>query len=189
MSRFQNFHKKHGPPSESEAVSQKSMDFYAGKLPAEVLEEWQHSGWCAYGDGLLWTVDPAAYVEVLDEWLGASAGLYAFLRTAFGDIYYWDGTGVTHLDVQDGDTTPVPRRMDILFDGLFCDKDYLENVLQYKMFKQALAKLGRLQRDECYAFSPPIAMGGSGKLETVRRYKLREQLSILAGLNSKERVK
>lgn len=185
MSPFPKFHKKHGPPSESEAVPRESLELYANKLPAEILEEWQQSGWCAYGDGLLWSVDPSGYADVLADWLGSSTGLYAFLRTAFGDIYYWDGTKAYHLDVQVGDSTPVPRRMDILFDGLLCDKDYLEDVMKYKMFKQGLTKLGRLKKDECYAFAPPVAMGGSGKVETLKRYKLREQLAILAELAAK----
>lgn len=185
MSHFKKFNEMHGPPSEVETVPPEKLEFYAKRLPADLLEEWRQSGWCAYGDGLLWTVDPAAYEEVLEAWLGPTTGHYAFLRTAFGDIYYWDGAKAYHLDVQEGDISPVPRRMDMLFDGAFCDREYLDDVLQCKLFKKAVAKLGRLKKDECYAFVPPIALGGSGKVDTLKRYKLREQLALLAELTAK----
>ncbi|MFP2910232.1 GAD-like domain-containing protein [Pyxidicoccus sp. 3LFB2] len=182
MSRFKKFSKKHGEPSNCEAVPQKSLELYANKLPAELLEEWQQSGWCSYGNGFLWTINPAEYMDVLEDWVESTEGLHPFLRTAFGDIFYWDGQDTQYLDVQEGDTTVVFRRMEMLFDGMLCDDKSLNDLLQHKTFKLALPRLGPPTKDEVYAFVPPVAMGGSGELDTLKRYKLREHLTILAQL-------
>jgi len=180
MSRFKKFSKRHGPPSECEPVPQESLDRYADKLPVELLEEWKQTGWCAYGNGFLWLINPAEYASVMEDWVESPEGAIPFLRTVFGDILYWDGKDAVFLDVQEGDTTVVFRRMEMLFDGMLCDDNTLNDLLQYKTFQQALPRLGAPKKDEVYAFVPPPTMGGSGGVETLKRYKLREHLALLA---------
>ena len=55
-------------------------------------------------------------------------------------------------------------------------------MLEQKLFRKALKKLGPLQHDECFGFEPAIALGGSESVENVRIVKLREHLSILSQL-------
>jgi hypothetical protein len=184
MDRFPKFHKKHGPSFDCQGVPQEAFDRYADKLPADLFEEWRQRGWCGHGDGFFWTADPAELDDLLSGWFTDSIQRYAFVRTAFGGLFYWDGTDAQYLDVLLGDTSTVFGRMDMLFDGLFCDVGYLNDVLRHDVFLEALPRLGRLKKDECYAYTPPLAMGGPGTVDTLRRVKLREHLAILAQLQS-----
>jgi hypothetical protein len=180
MAPLDGFRKRHRPVSDSRPVSADVIARYADRLPAAILEEWKRSGWCAYGDGFLWTTDPAEYVDVMSDWLPSVDGIHALLRTAFGGIVYWDGTDMHYLDVLLGDTSLLPRRADILFDGTLCDDDYLNDVLRLDLFQQARPKLGKLTRDECYGFLPPLALGGPGTLDTLSRVDLSVHLALLA---------
>jgi len=75
----------------------------------------------------------------------------------------------------------VTPRVDRLF-TLLCDPEIREKILRAPLFEKALPLLGSPSRDECYAFEPALALGGSGDLETIRRVKMREALGVLAQL-------
>jgi hypothetical protein len=184
MSQFPRFHETYGLGFDREEVPSEIFDRYRGELPDDLLDEWRQHGFCGHGDGFLWTVDPDQLAAALQAFLGDSSRCHAFLRTAFGGIFYWDGADARYLDVLVGDTSVVFHEMDALFDGLLRDNIYLKTVLRYDLFKKALPKLGRLKKDECYAFLPPLALGGPGTAKTVKRVKLCEHLAILAQLTS-----
>jgi hypothetical protein len=182
MSSFDKFKKKHGPPSQCEKVSASSLKAYAGKLPGELLEEWKQTGWCAYGDGLLWTVNPEDFADILPDWIENAEGAYAFLRTGFGGIYYWNGSEANYVDVLFGGVWSLFDTMELNFNEMLCDDTYLDDVIRRQEFKEALPRLGAPARDECYAFVPAIALGGAVESENLERAKLREHLAILAQL-------
>jgi len=46
-----------------------SLDHYQGKLPNQLLTYWQDHGWCGYGGGLFWMVNPQEYEDVVAQWL------------------------------------------------------------------------------------------------------------------------
>lgn len=175
MSGMPQFHAKHGQPFDCISVPDAYIKEHQGKLPEEVLAEWASHGWCGYNSGFLWTVDPAQFDGLLKE------GQFAFMRTAFGSLFYWDGRA-HNFDIMLGETSRVPSRIAPHFDSMLCDDDYLEEALHYKLFKRALAKLGRLNVDECYGFLPPIPLGGSGAFNTLQRVKMREHMAIVQQL-------
>jgi hypothetical protein len=47
-----------------------------------------------------------------------------------------------------------------------------------------LKRLGRLRFDQCYAFEPVLALGGTGEAETTKIVKIREYLGILSQIVS-----
>jgi hypothetical protein len=96
-----------------------------------------------------------------------------------GGVFYSKGREVRYLDILAGDTSVVFNRMSALFDTLLLDEDYVNDALRYDLFTEALPKLGRLDRTECYGFLPPLPMGGSESLDTLKRVKLREHLAIV----------
>jgi hypothetical protein len=175
MPVFPKFHAKHGPAFDCQPVSEDRCAAYRGKLPDELIEEWQEHGWCAYQDGLLWTIDPGQLADVIDD----GNGRIPFLRTAFGSVFYWDGSRAFKLDAFTGESTLVFNRMPVLFDSMLCKADYLQDSLHADLFQHALAERGKLARDECYGYLPPLPMGGPGTFETLKRVKLREHLAIV----------
>ncbi len=180
MTHFPNFKKTHRPAIKCRKATGESIKQYQGKLPDALLEDWQEAGWCGYGKGLIWIIDPSTLESSLKDWVEESERAIAFARTAFGDIIVWTGKDIYYVDVLYDKYSRIGGDIDVFFDVTLCDKVYINSVLDRKLFLQALKKLGELDHDECYGFEPAISLGGSGTLDTLRKVKLREYLSILA---------
>jgi hypothetical protein len=181
MSQFQDFEAEYGPPANCEIPSAETVAKYEGRLPAELLEKWREVGFCSYGKGLLWLVDPAQFADIIDDWMEVSTDSepVVFLRTAFAHLYFWQNGAVFSLDVQRGSLSEVTKRVERIF-TLLCDPEVKEKMVRASLFEQALPLLGPPERDECYAFEPVLALGGPGTVDTLRRVKIREHLGILA---------
>src|SRR5437588_4740969 len=85
------------PPAAEEAV----INEYRGRLPEPLLEEWNISGFAGFGNGFIWLTNPNEMQYVASEWDLDPSSL-VFGRTAFGDLFTWDGQNVRALFVQDG---------------------------------------------------------------------------------------
>jgi len=137
-------------------------------------------GWCAFGGGLLWLVDPEQLADPLEEWLGHREAL-AFMRTAFGDMFLWHEARVQYLDILYGRLfPPLTGRVDIFFEVTLCDDSYWNNALYRPTYRKALQRLGLPACDELYAYVPALALGGSTDAAALQKVKLREHLSFLA---------
>jgi len=182
MPQFAEFKKKHGPASECRAVPAKTLSAYRKKLPEPLIADWEESGWCAYGKGLIWLVDPDDFKPAVREWLGSATKGTVFARSAFGHLLVWNSEGAHLLDPHYGTIAKLIDDVGLVFNYSLCSARYLNNVLEQKLFDKALKKLGPLAHDECYGFEPALALGGDGTLKTLRKVKLLEQLSLLAQL-------
>jgi hypothetical protein len=183
MSRFDYFIKKHQPAIGCALVSEETIQRYQGILPDGLLDHWRTMGWCGYGKGLIWVVNPDDFRDTLKEWLGPAAeGAHAVARTAFGNIAYVNDEGTYYIDVHLNMILKQVKNVEAFFWLTLCDNDFLNNVLDRKRFQQALSRLGVLEPDECYAYAPALALGGPGTAETLIKVKMMEHLSILAQL-------
>lgn len=180
MTSFEKFTKIYNPGTECRPAPTIALEKYSALLPSELLEHWRNFGWCAYGDGLIWIIDPDDLADVLDDWLGPGHGAIPFCRTAFADVFVWHQESVKSLAVQFGKFDEVMQSIAVFFDGPLCSDWYVNDMLQRKLFRQALKRLGPLQYDQCYAFEPVLALGGTGEVDTTRKVKLREYLGILS---------
>ena len=66
---FEIFIDTFGEATQRVEVPTSSIEKCRGKLPDQLLKYRQQEGWCAYANGLFWTVDPDEYEDLLDEWL------------------------------------------------------------------------------------------------------------------------
>lgn len=73
--------------------------------------------------------------------------------------------------------------MDLLFNFYLVDKKSRKSVLEEPEFKKAFKALGMLKRDQMYAYTLPLAMGGNPVVKNMTKAKIREHLSILAGIH------
>lgn len=180
MSHFKDFESTFDPPENCERPSDKVIQQYEKLLPVELLDHWRDVGWCSYGQGLLWLVNPQEFDGVVEEWVDFESGPpLVFLRTAFAHLYYWHDGYVFSLDVQYGSLSQVTQDVKLMF-TLLCDPELQERILRRGLYQEAKQRLGPPNRDECFAFVPALALGGPGTAETVQRVKIREHLSFLA---------
>jgi hypothetical protein len=180
---FEDFEKEY-PPRESCVMPEaEAIRKYGRVLPPDLIGKWREAGWCSYGNGLLWMVDPQQLNDVLEEFVDLKGDKpVVFLRTAFAHLYFWHGGFVHSLDVHGGSVSQVTEDVAEMF-TLLCHPRMKEKILRVSLFEQARQELGDLDRDECYAFEPALALGGPGTVDTIRRVTMREHLAILAQLN------
>ncbi|WP_246765814.1 GAD-like domain-containing protein, partial [Pseudomonas syringae] len=91
---FARFLEKFGGPVDRQEVPASSIERYRGKLPSQLLEYWTEHGWCGYGDGIFWIVNPQEYEGVVASWLEGTKfekrdNYHLIARGAFGDLYLW----------------------------------------------------------------------------------------------------
>ena len=189
------------PGLDCQPVNGGTLNHYRGKLPNRLLGYWEEFGFCGYGEGLFWTVNPAHYEETLELWLKNTSlwgqeNYYVIAKTAFGRLYVWrDKSGwaskiTPHEHTilpRDIPSTPISREERERFIGIFISGMNKKSADSYDkdeklLFKKALKKLGKLEHDEMYAFVPALALGGVADVKNLKKVKLQEQLSILAQL-------
>jgi hypothetical protein len=85
------FRRQVGEPTACRPVPTTVQVRYHGRLPDLLIGLWQTAGWCGYGDGLFWSVDPRDYDDALTSWLTGSNHWdpdnnprHVIARTAFG---------------------------------------------------------------------------------------------------------
>jgi len=98
---FACFLAEFGPAIDRRHVPPSTIARYRGKLPNQLLAYWEEYGWCGYGDGLFWTVNPQQYEPALEAWIGETPFMeqdayHVIARSAFGLLYLWgEKTGDT----------------------------------------------------------------------------------------------
>jgi len=190
---FARFLEKFGNTADRLEVPSASIDRYKRKLPDLLLDYWAEHGWCGYGDGIFWLVNPEEYEGVVASWLEGTAlhkrdTYHLIARGAFGDLYLWgENTGpsikitsiFSRCSIRELEMTP--QNMDRRVQNFLLTKDIEGNDFE-NMFKKAVKNLGKLNYDEMYGFVPAIMLGGSTTFDHLRKVKAVEHLMLLSQL-------
>ena len=193
-----------GPATLSRPVPAESIAKFKGKLPDQLLSYWQQYGWCGYGSGLFWSVDPDEYEPALEAWIGDTPFMekdsyYVIARSAFGELFLWGTNSGQSLKIMchwgmlfpsDEAEDIKSGKQDFLVRMFFQvkkkanldQKDYLDTLL----FDRALKTLGPLAPDEMYGFEPALVIGGKADLKNLRKVKAVEHLVMLAQLGERQ---
>lgn len=207
---FDNFYNYagFGPAIKATMPSNETLEFFKGKLPDRLLEYWQEYGFCGWGDGIFWLVNPQDYHDILQTWLEGTEfaereknGLdkyYVIGRGAFGDLIVWGKTSGRSIKINSNFGMLLPRdgteklkergedrSVELLFATMSKEPYDQDDVNESPLFERALNKLGQLEADEMYAFVPALALGGVNKLENLQKVKAIEHLNFLAELGEK----
>ncbi|VVM80438.1 GAD-like domain-containing protein [Pseudomonas fluorescens] len=188
---FARFVEKFGGPVDRQEVPASSIEKYKGKLPNQLLKYWDEHGWCGYGDGIFWIVNPQEYEGVVASWIGGTEfeerdAYHLIARSAFGDLYFWgEETGaslkitsffsryITHTSI-------LPKeQMDKRLHNFLLSTEVEYNDFD-ELFKPAKKKLGTLRHDEMYGFVPALMFGGPDTLDHLEKVKAVEHLILLS---------
>ncbi len=183
MSDFDVFFETYGQPIEAESAEESLLSPYRGVVPDALIDFWRRYGFGGYANGLLWVVNPSYLEAALREWIPQTRKAdraIPVVRTAFGNIVYWQRTGFTFLDVHYRRRVDAGTSVEVLFGFYLVDQKSRKSVLEEPEFKRALKSLGTLKSDEAYSFKLPLAMGGDAGVKNMQKVKLREMLALLA---------
>ncbi|MBV4543921.1 GAD-like domain-containing protein [Pseudomonas vlassakiae] len=183
-----------GEPVFRQEVPPSSVERYRGKLPRKLLEHWAEHGWCGYGDGIFWTVNPQDYEGVAASFIEGTAlegrdTYHIIARGAFGDLYlYGENSGfslniVAHTSNYCGSADGLATDdRDREVDGFFLLMERESNDFG-DFFEPAKKHLGVLGCDEMYGFVPALAFGGLSKVENLQKVSAVEHLILLSQLS------
>ncbi len=158
---------------------------YEATLPAELLNIWKKYGFATLLDGYLRVIDPDDYQELLMETYFRGKVSIPILSTAFGDIITLEeGQYIGIVQYKNGRfgilTKGFHRFLSNLTDDYFTQK-YFEPS-QYRM---AVERLGKLGPGECFGYVPLLGLGGTQKIENLRKVKCREHIELISQLVGK----
>ncbi|WP_338921195.1 GAD-like domain-containing protein [Pseudomonas silesiensis] len=188
---FSIFLETFGGPVDRQEVPASSIERYRGKLPNVLLEYWAEHGWCGYGEGIFWIVNPQEYEAVVASWIEGtkfeeSDTYHLIARSAFGDLYLWGEKTGFSLKITSCSSRCFVHDFEITSDEM--DRE-LQNFLlstevEYNdfddLFKPAKKKLGTLRHDEMYGFVPALMFGGPDTLAHLEKVKAVEHLTLLS---------
>lgn len=194
---FAYFLKKFGEATFKEDVTEKSLGKYKGKLPNQLLNYWKTEGWCAYANGLLWTVNPEEYDGLVESWLEDTHypkidNYHCIARTAFGVLYVWGEKNNQWFTISCPTNTIVAfdnklmkenKNPDSSIRSFFAssspDKKDLKDLNKKLLTPQSFKKLGHLKPNEVYGFAPALVAGGSPMINNIEKEDLFIHLSVL----------
>ncbi|HSW04161.1 GAD-like domain-containing protein [Aquabacterium sp.] len=195
---FKHFIGKFGEAQHRSEVPDGMCRQWRDKLPNQLLEYWRDEGWCGYGNGIFWTVNPGDYDDLVDEWLADNPleqidAFHVIARSAFGKLYLCGercGRSVTiscplnAISALAKDVKPKsPEHRDLSIKTFFSmnspAKNDVEDEYGEPLFERAVRTLGALAPDEMYGFEPALVAGGKMRLEGLQRVKLDQHLTIL----------
>jgi hypothetical protein len=198
---FEVFIEEFGEPTHRIEVPQTVIQKWQRKLPSQLLAYWAQEGWCGYANGLVWTVDPDEYEDLIDEWLKHTKlekldSFHVIARSAFGDLYACGektGRSVT-VACPLNKISALPKGLkpkseedqDLSIRSFFSSSERsrfnLKDESGKPLFEPALEHLGKLAPDEIYGFEPALVLGGHLLLENLSKVKTNIHLTILRQL-------
>jgi hypothetical protein len=174
------FLKKHGQPQNMMAFDVSCLASY--QIPDDLNYLWTELGLCSFAEGFLWIINPFEFIEQIQPWIPKIEAPLPFLRTAFGDFFYWDGTQIGHKNIATNNEAFYSDNFEWVFTKTLTRETSLTNIFLQDLYLETLPRLGSVKSDECYGFFPPIAMGGEIRADKIHRVKLQEHLAFLSQL-------
>ena len=194
------FYEEMGPERYKQNAPSDVINSYKGKLPETLLTYWKEYGWCGYGNGIFWTVNPDGYKSIVSEWLKDTPfenkdNYHLIALSGFGKIFLWGEKTGTSPSITASHGIFLPRNesefikkngYDFLVKTLFSclDKDSLD-IEDKPLFERARVLLGELKPGEIYGFSPALMMGGEPDIKHLERVNAVAHLHLLAALGEK----
>lgn len=164
---------------------------YADFLPADesrlkdrlsegYLSLLKRDGWASYRKQAIWTCDPDKMTNVKASWLGKFPNAEIFMRTAFGDFFFWNEKYCWTCSVNTSQILYSSQNVTWFFVDILSSPAFLKSLGLPKFSNRAAKKLGPLVADEVYFWNPAFALGGGYSTSTIEKGSMDVTLDILS---------
>ncbi|PVB19108.1 GAD-like domain-containing protein [Mycobacteroides abscessus] len=183
------------------ACTEEHARIYTGLVPDCLVSYWREFGFSGFGSGLIWLVDPIEWKVTTDEVLldtirhprlGEDAQYIPFLRSAFGQVWFWTpgygislivepvrGTVFFRSPARDTSPSGLERSMQSFFTASSVERFDLRDPDEEGMFDRVLDRLGPLRFDELYGFVPGVRLGGAMTVENTNVFQIHVHMALL----------
>ena len=165
-------------------VDDKILALYKDRISGEFADFMNEEGFCRYAEGLFTTIDPFAYLPVMEKY-GVNGNMAVpLIKSAFGDILYSDGYALMILHVSHNEKYAFgaadPDGVKYFYVVRLAAPDFHTKFFKKSLFTKALKIYGAPAPDETYAFVPSVPSGGKEKLENIQKQNTLAYLEQLA---------
>ncbi|WP_121616336.1 T6SS immunity protein Tdi1 domain-containing protein [Virgibacillus halodenitrificans] len=152
---------------------------YKEKLPEELIVTWKKYGFGTLINGFLKVINPNDYSDILERSYVRNEQAIPMFTTAMGDIIVWEKDKyVNLLNFRKGYVNVISSGFEFFFDDLQ-DKDFMNEELMWEPYPEAISKYSPPNYDECFGYTPLLGLGGTEKVENLKKVKLKEHILII----------
>lgn len=152
---------------------------YSSILPQDLVNVWQKYGFGSLMDGYLKIINPDEYKPLLDDSYGLSSTAIPIFVTAFTDIVTWEkGRYIRIIKYKDGTFEGIAAGFNFFW-GDLADGAFDTRFFDLAEYEAATNRLGQLQFDECFGYTPLLGLGGSRKVDNLRKVKIKEHIDLI----------
>lgn len=163
-------------------VRQELIEKYSTVLPEELIGMWRQYGFCSLMDGYFRVIDPDDYQELLNETYFRGKISIPILSTAFGDVVTLEeGEYIGIVKYKYGTFSIITKYFDLFLSNLN-EAFFIDKYFEIPQYVEAKNRLGELAQDECFGYVPLLGLGGSEKVENLKKVKTREHIAVISHL-------
>lgn len=151
-----------------------------GRLPSLYLDLLERDGWASYRKRALWTCDPDKMTAAKDAWLPRFPKAEIFMRTAFGDFFFWDQRYCWTCTVNNSQILYSSMRVTWFLAGILTNAAFFRSLGLPKYSNLGAKTLGPIGPDEVYMWVPAFALGGSPENSKIERGKMDVAVDLLS---------
>lgn len=158
---------------------------YRELLPIELIEIWGKYGYGILMNGNLKVINPDDYKNIIE--MSYFRGNYSIpiMVTGFGDVITWEKNEyVGIVKYKNGSFDIIAKKMKHFLNCL-TDKYFVEKYFDQTKYEEAIKTQGKLKFDECFGYVPLLGLGGNGKIEDLKKVKIREHIELISQLVGK----
>ena len=165
-----------------EEVEEDIINFYNNKIPKKLMNIWNEYGFGSFMDNYIKIINPDEYKELLDHSYFRAKESIPVMVTGLGDIITWDKN--RYLSI----VKYIKGIFDIIEDGFeyflddIMDVEYVRDFLDNSQYQEARINTSKLDYDECFGYVPLLGLGGSEKVENLKKVKIKEHIELITQL-------
>jgi hypothetical protein len=177
---IEQFHKTFGKPTHYAEWSASAHQRLNDRLPAPLLALLASDGFSSYKGQSLWLCDPDEMPSEKSAWLEAFPKAEIFMRTAFGDMFFWDGKNIWTCMVHLASILFAANDMSWFLGHTLHFKPFLRTIGVPGFTNRGKKACGPLKPDEVYIWNPALALGGSSESSAIDKGNMHVALDILS---------
>jgi hypothetical protein len=165
-----------------EKIPKDVIEKYIGRIPEQLIDVWKQYGCGSILNGYLKIINPDSITEILEDAYTRNNEAIPLFVTSMGDIIVWEKSRYLNLlNFRKGKVNVISAGFDFFLEDLN-DKSFIEEELEWDPYPTAIKEYGEPDFDKCFGYVPLLGLGGSEKVENLKKVKTVEHISLITQL-------
>jgi hypothetical protein len=164
-------------------VDETTIIKYKNLIPKELIEAWKTFGYGTFMNGFFKMINPDEYSTLVKDSYIRNEGTIPIFTTSMGDIILFEmdenqESYIVMVNYRKGKTKVLASKYTLFLK--FLEEDaFKQRALEWLPYPEALEKYKAPEYDECFGYTPLLGLGGTEKVENLKKVKLKEHILII----------